>query len=92
MLYSVRSIRFKEIELFSHVDEKISIKAVRISQVLISQVLTKMLEIQNRLEIKQKLLSEIEQLKSQLKTVIDYPQQFSFWKKTEFSSLAKIEN
>ncbi len=40
---------------------------------MISQVLTKMLEIQNRLEIKQKLLYEIEQLKSQLKTVIDYP-------------------
>ncbi len=32
-----------------------------------------MLEIQNRLEIKQNLLSEIEQLKSHLETLIDYP-------------------
>ena len=40
---------------------------------MISKVLTKMLEIQNRLEIKQNLLSEIEQQKSQLYTLIDSP-------------------
>ena len=61
-----------DLRLFK-LDEKINIKAVRISQVLISKVLTKMLEIQNRLEIKQNLLSEIEQLKNHLETLIDYP-------------------